>query len=46
MLSFEQCKKVLLANGGNYTNEQIKAIIECLYKLAHIEYEASKKSNN
>lgn len=45
MLSFEKCKQILVASGGNYTNEQIRAIIESLYKLAHIEYEVSKKTS-
>jgi hypothetical protein len=42
MLSLEKCKKVLLKNGGNYTDEEIIKIRDFLYKMVHLELELLK----
>lgn len=48
MLSIEECKKVLEKNGEKYTDNEIKAIRDFLYKMAKIVDEAyiAKKINN
>jgi len=38
MLSIKQCKAILEKNGNKYTEAQVKALRELLYKLGEIEY--------
>jgi hypothetical protein len=43
MISFERCKKVLSSHGRNYTDDEIKIIVNFLRQLALFEYEQHKK---
>jgi hypothetical protein len=39
MISLEQCKKILNKTKKKYTDDEIKAIREWLYRIAEIEYQ-------
>jgi hypothetical protein len=46
MLSIEKCKKVLQEKGKKYTDEEVKAIRELLYKLGRIDYQCYKEQKH
>lgn len=48
MLSFEKCKKILSSHGRNYSDDEIKIIMNILQQLAYFEYTShkNKKKNN
>lgn len=46
MLSEEQCKKILNKNGKNYTDDQIRDIIDFLWSLAQMEVKSIEISRS
>ena len=45
MLSIEKCNKVLNKKEEKYSNEQVKAIRDYLYKIARVIDELKSKNN-
>lgn len=38
MLSIKQCRAILEKNGRKYTDEEVKALRELLYKMGKVDY--------
>lgn len=43
MMTLEKAKSILNKSGKDYTDQETKWILDCLYKLALLEYTLRKK---
>ena len=43
MISIKECKAMLEQAGASYSDEEVEAIRDMLYKLAHLEYDLFKE---
>ncbi len=45
MISFEKAKKILSSQGRNYSDDEIKIIMNVLQQIAYFEYISHKNKN-